>query len=299
MRQELERLLDTHRAQRPEMQPQDYYKLLYQREFGCGHTAPAPETAGRHLMEEYARAAGLPGADAVPEHVKGAALPGCVEDIGNGLCRIYLNGAWSREVLRLLGRVFCATAREHKGETACFAAALDGLAHWADAVLPPRDAQTLRRQTGTLRAAGCPAVHHSAAYREQYAPHYRVVRRCYADAWPALLLAQRVLESVSPGGHALLAIDGRCGSGKSTLAAHMAQVFGWTTRAFLPFRLLRRRARLRCGNSRRVLCRCGGQLFSASVPARALYGLGVRHLRAGGTARPADSPGRRGFLGRI
>ena len=39
MRQELERLLDTHRAQRPEMQPQDYYKLLYQREFGCGHTA--------------------------------------------------------------------------------------------------------------------------------------------------------------------------------------------------------------------------------------------------------------------
>ncbi|MFQ8831791.1 MAG: hypothetical protein ACLR7U_02095 [Ruthenibacterium lactatiformans] len=70
MRQELERLLDTHRAQRPEMQPQDYYKLLYQREFGCGHTAPAPETAGRHLMEEYARAAGLPGADAVPEHVK-------------------------------------------------------------------------------------------------------------------------------------------------------------------------------------------------------------------------------------
>lgn len=226
MRQELERLLDTHRAQRPEMQPQDYYKLLYQREFGCGHTAPAPETAGRHLMEEYARAAGLPGADAVPEHVKGAALPGCVEDIGNGLCRIYLNGSWSREALRLLGRVFCATAREHKGETACFAAALDGLAHWADAVLPPRDAQTLRRQTGTLRAAGCPAVHHSAAYREQYAPHYRVVRRCYADAWPALLLAQRVLESVSPGGHALLAIDGRCGSGKSTLAAHMAQVFG-------------------------------------------------------------------------
>ena len=58
MRQELERLLDTHRAQRPEMQPQDYYKLRYQREFGCGHTAPAPETAGRHLMEEYADAMG-------------------------------------------------------------------------------------------------------------------------------------------------------------------------------------------------------------------------------------------------
>lgn len=93
MRQELERLLDTHRAQRPEMQPQDYYKLLYQREFGCGHTAPAPETAGRHLMEEYARAAGLPGADAVPEHVKAPlcravsriSATGCAASIWNGL----------------------------------------------------------------------------------------------------------------------------------------------------------------------------------------------------------------------
>ena len=164
---------------------------------------------------------GSPGADAVPEHVKGAALPGCVEDIGNGLCRIYLNGAWSREALRLLGRVFCATAREHKGETACFAAALDGLAHWADAVLPPRDAQTLRRQTGTLRAAGCPAVHHSAAYREQYAPHYRVVRRCYADAWPALLLAQRVLESVSPAAM-------RCwpSTGAAAAEKHVGRAYG-------------------------------------------------------------------------
>lgn len=49
MRQELERLLGTRTGRSaPEMQPQDYYKLLYQREFGCGHTAPAPETAGRH-----------------------------------------------------------------------------------------------------------------------------------------------------------------------------------------------------------------------------------------------------------
>ena len=150
MRQELEQLLDTHRAQRPEMQPQDYYKLLYQREFGCGHTAPAPETAGRHLMEEYARAAGLPGADAVPEHVKGAALPGCVEDIGNGLCRIYLNGSWSREVLRLLGRVFCATAREHKGETACFAAALDGLAAGTPARTASRKGSSSVRSSSSM-----------------------------------------------------------------------------------------------------------------------------------------------------
>ncbi|MFQ8831790.1 MAG: uridine kinase [Ruthenibacterium lactatiformans] len=122
-----------------------------------------------------------------------------------------------------MGRI-CATAREHR-ETAFRRragrpGALGGRRAAATGRTDPAAADRL------CRAAGCPAVHHSAAYREQYAPHYRVVRRCYADAWPALLLAQRVLESVSPGGHALLAIDGRCGSGKSTLAAHMAQVFG-------------------------------------------------------------------------
>lgn len=227
MTHELEQLLDAHRARHPQMQPRDYYKLLYQREFGCGHMAPAPQTAARYLLKEYIQSAGLPCADAVPERRDGSALPGSVEDIGNGLCRVYLDGAWSREALRLLGHVFCSTAREHAGDAARFAAALDGLERWADTAAPaPWDVAALRRETAALRSAGCPAVHHSAAYREQCAPHYRVVCQGYADAWPALLTAQRVLESAAQARPVLLAIDGRCGSGKSTLAAQMAQVFG-------------------------------------------------------------------------
>ena len=82
MRQELERLLDTHRAQRPEMQPQDYYKLLYQREFGCGHTAPAPETAGPVSYTHLAIRLVMMSAMAVPPTAYKNVLPYALKKFG-------------------------------------------------------------------------------------------------------------------------------------------------------------------------------------------------------------------------
>lgn len=84
MRQELERLL----GHAPGAAPGDAAAGLLQTAVPAGIRVrphgPAPETAGRHLMEEYARAAGLPGRRRRAGACKGAALPGCVEDIGNG-----------------------------------------------------------------------------------------------------------------------------------------------------------------------------------------------------------------------
>lgn len=221
MEQELTRLLNGLLRQRPQAQPRDFYKLLYQREFGCGHLAPTPESAERLLREELAQKP-AERADGSPK----AQPPGSVEPIGNGLCRIYLDGAWSEEAVRLLTRIFLATANTHIGDAARFHAALDALCRWASGAMDAPDAAALCETVEALRAEGCPAVHHSAAYRAAYAPHYRVARRCYVDAWPALLLAQRVKEQAAPGTPALLAVDGRCGSGKSTLARLLSEVFG-------------------------------------------------------------------------
>lgn len=272
---ELVQLLNAQLKCRPQMQAQDFYKLLYQREFGCGHLAPALETAVAYLREEAAQAAGLKGAgqlaecanndsglksacqivkrmnsDTGSEHTCRFAeiadsdagpgntcrlaeiadcdtRPGTVEPLGNGLCRVYLDGAWDKETLRLFARIFCASARTHTGDNARFAAALRLLIRWADGMLPGTELSALRQMLSTADADanGFSAVHHSEAYRAAYAPHYRVVRQCYIDAWPALLTAQRTMEQAASAAPALLAIDGRCGSGKSTLAAHIAEVF--------------------------------------------------------------------------
>lgn len=227
MEHELERLLSGRRARRPRMQAQDYYKLLYQRAFGCEHMAPAPESAAALLQQEYAAAHGLAGPQALAEAAPGGALPGAVEALGGGLCRVFLDGAWTRETLRLLGRCFCATAAAHRGDAAAFAASLEFLCQWAARTLPCAEAAALRQTVERLRAGGLPAVHHSDAFRAAYAPHYRVVCRRYADAWPALLAAQRAMERAARAGRpALLAIDGRCGAGKSTLAGCVAEVLG-------------------------------------------------------------------------
>ena len=224
--QELTGLLNVQLKHRPLMRVQDLYKLLYQREFGCGHLAPALETAVIGLQNEAIQAAGLKNAYQLADRSDSDTLPGTVEPIGNGLCRVYLDGVWSKETLRLFARIFCASARTHTGENARFTAALRFLIRWADGMLPGTELSALRQMLDTAETDvnGFSAVHHSEAYRAAYAPHYRVVRQCYIDAWPALLLAQRTREYASLAAPALLAVDGRCGSGKSTLAQHIAEV---------------------------------------------------------------------------
>ena len=164
--QELTGLLNAQLKHRPLMRVQDLYKLLYQREFGCGHLAPALETAVIGLQNEAIQAAGLKNAYQLADRSDSDTLPGTE---------------------------------------------LSALRQMLD--------------TAETDVNGFSAVHHSEAYRAAYAPHYRVVRQCYIDAWPALLLAQRTREYASLAAPALLAVDGRCGSGKSTLAKHIAEVF--------------------------------------------------------------------------
>ena len=225
--QELIRLLNAQLDCRPLIQTQDLYKLLYQREFGCGHLAPALETAVTGLQNEAIQADGLESAYRLADCSNSDTPPGTVEPLGNGLCRVYLDGVWSKEALRLFARIFCASARTHTGDNARFASALRFLIRWADGMLPGTELSALRQilDTAETEANGFSAVHHSEAYRAAYAPHYRVVRQCYIDAWPVLLLAQRTRECASLAAPALLAVDGRCGSGKSTLAQHIAEVF--------------------------------------------------------------------------
>ena len=112
-----------------------------------------------------------------------------------------------------LADLLLLTAAEHHGTAAdleeCLTAAealpLPGMADWL----------------AVYRRQGCPPVHHSPAYREAYAPHYRVLRTAYGGYFPALLAAARLARSGRP---AVVAIDGRCGSGKSGLGDLMGRL---------------------------------------------------------------------------
>jgi uridine kinase len=95
-----------------------------------------------------------------------------------------------------------------------------GFAAALHAMKPQTDAD--RAYLADYSAQGYPPVHHSEAFREAYAPAYRVVPLLFGRA-------AQVFAWVDRGAGAplrLLAIDGPCASGKTTLAAALSRVYG-------------------------------------------------------------------------
>lgn len=193
------KILSDHRTRYPLMEAQDCAKLAFQSEFGPAHLVSDPEAAARDLRREWENLSpGMPMRDP--------------EDIGNGLCRFHLNPGSDPELAApLLARLFVLTAQEHTGTT-------EGLYRKLACCETP----DTRAWFDAYRARGCPAVHHSAAFRDAYAPHYRLVLTEHAQYFPVLL---RIAALCREKSNVLIAIDGRCGSGKTGLAALIARLF--------------------------------------------------------------------------
>ena len=201
MKKDMENILARHRARYPKMALQDAVKLFYQQCFGPGHMAEMPKA--RQAIEAECQSL-APASSAL------------LEDIGGGLCRMYLDSPDFRPMdPALAAGLFVRTAEEAPSQSPAFSAALSLLESQAAGGLwgPSGEALAFLEQ---YRAQGCPSLHHSEAYRAAYHPHYRVIRRQLAEYLPAL----RFLQALSAGGkRAVVAIDGRCGSGKTTLAS--------------------------------------------------------------------------------
>ena len=195
-------ILRSHRLRYPGMAPQDLVKLAYQSEFGPEHLHPDQDSFLSALLEEWA---------ALPRDRS----PHPPEEIGNGLCRFYLDPALDpAEAAPLLAALCLRTAAEHRGTPEGLAARLEQLERTA---IPG-----LSEYLSDYRSQGCPPVHHSPAFRRSHCPHYRILAADYAHYFPALLAVQRLSAHTS---RAIVSIDGHCGSGKTGLAEVIQRVF--------------------------------------------------------------------------
>lgn len=160
---------ETHRA----LDPQDVYKLIYQRVFGPEHAIDDYRAAMEALYLEVVR---LPPAPAV--------MPPLVEPLSAELCRVNLqpfvqNGG----SIESLWKIFRRTARTFSPGT------LVELERdwrrflsspWAERYAP----EVLEQFWLRMATAGFTAVHHSRGYAEANAPHYRVVRQALLPDLP-------------------------------------------------------------------------------------------------------------------
>lgn len=149
--------LEIEYGRRPRLEIADAVKLIYQHVFGPGHMIRDEEAARTFLLEEMR----------ATEPDEAALL---LEPIGNGLCRMNLAACRARgvspdTVLQKFLRAASAPrgSREELLKKLPLACAL------------PLDGEAAQAYLAAYRAAGCPAVSHSPAYRAAYRPHYRVV----------------------------------------------------------------------------------------------------------------------------
>ena len=189
-------------ARYPLAEPRDMMKLLYQREFGCGHMVVDEARCLAMLTSEYGAAA------------RGETL---LEDIGGGYARLYLGNARDEHYApELLSRVFFLSAQQKGGDGAHFLACADALKDYFD----PAAVDVLKREA---LDSGFAPFSHSEKYRAAYRPAYRVILSAYGALLPALRLIDEKKKAKRP---VIVGLDGRCGAGKTTAAGLLSAFFG-------------------------------------------------------------------------
>jgi hypothetical protein len=157
---------ETHRA----IDPQDVYKLIYQRVYGPEHAMDNPRAAMEALYLEVLR---LPPAPAV--------MPPLIEPLSSVLCRVNLQPfVQNRGSVEMLWRQCRRTAQTYTSGTLVelerdwrqFRSS-----SWAQRYAP----EVLDQFWQRMATVGFTAVHHSRGYAEANAPYYRVVARHFLN----------------------------------------------------------------------------------------------------------------------
>lgn len=207
---EFMQILRHHAEIYPLMRPCDAVKLIFQSVFAGGHMIASEKAAWERLCAEYDRTA----------HTGQRKI----ESLGE-ISRVYLTSPMTDAELSILHRMFCATAADMVADSDArrrFDERIELLTQLCQEGVFGFKPQELADYLAAYRAAGCPAVSHSDAYRTAYLPAYRVIDSKFVRLMDAVSAIDHLL---SQNERVVVAIDGRCASGKSTAAQLIAQIF--------------------------------------------------------------------------
>lgn len=172
--EELMEVLSSHAEKYPMMQPCDVVKLLYQNEFGGGHLISDEKGCLQRMKEEYVSAK-KQNLNEIDKTVENLPKESYIEDIGNGMCRIYLASIANEDSLKRLGEAFIKTANQHKGNLERFQRKLDVVSQNVDKLALGFSKQEFDEYMNEYAKKGYPMTSHSDVYRKRYQPSYRVI----------------------------------------------------------------------------------------------------------------------------
>lgn len=205
--EETKQILTDHVNQYPNLRPEDIFKFLYQSCFGCEHLLFDSFFAFSYLEEEVKKC----GQDASSE----------IENLDGDYCRVPLGVIRNGLSVETLAKLFVLSAKGEKKSQEELQEKLTVADKLAKERKFPFSEEEFKEALSKWEKAGCPACHHSAQFRENYQPAYRVIKKEYVRFLPLFTEIDKEMEK----GDFTLAIEGGSASGKSTLGALLEQVY--------------------------------------------------------------------------
>ncbi len=199
-------ILISHAAMYPDMQPQDFCKLAFQNEFGCGHLIKEKDAAYSYLLEELENTRQN---DNIPVSV----------NIGGGWARLNLSAVKNVLPPEIIFRIFEMSCIP-SGNIDSFKNKLSLIVKAARMGIINFDADALEAYFSSFDIGSLPA--HSGIYKEKYGASYRVIR---SELIPLIPICTAINKSISDNRKICMAIDGRAASGKTTMAKYLSQIF--------------------------------------------------------------------------
>ena len=197
-----------HRSAHPALLAEDVFKYLYQSAYGCEHLVTDEGRAADYIQKEWEAAP----KDTAPR----------TEDLDGDYARVHLSWLGAGLSSLTLARLFCASAkREEEGHIRLAEKLAAARELFLEGTLT-EDAAFLEKLSA-WEEKGCPALHHSDAFRAAYRPAYRVIAKEYAKFLPLFAMIDRLL---AEKGRTTVAIEGGAASGKSTLGNLLRDVYG-------------------------------------------------------------------------
>ncbi len=217
----MENIIKQHGKKYPKMTAQDFVKLIYQNEFGCGHFISDKNKS----------------LDKIKAEIKQSNTDNCFfENIGNGFSRFWL-GKNTEDFISAdtVNKIFILSSGK-TGDILSFKNKLSvfyNMTKNSEINVSLKDTEIYLKE---YEKENFPMVSHSDIFHKEYKPAYKVMKTCFAFYFN---LISEIEKRLSQNKKTVVSIDGRCASGKSTLAKLLKDILDGeiisTDDFFLPF----------------------------------------------------------------
>lgn len=185
---------------------QDFIKYLYQSTLGSAHLIQNVEDNYNYLLNEY-------------ESIQYDSNHVLYERISDELVRVHLEAIDSNDL-----KVYHALFMKSVDVTSSKESLLSVFDEVEKGIIErwiPFDLNEWVNKINEYKSKDCPTVSHSTIFRENYHPHYRLMKSEYI---PYLELLHHINALAQP---CVICIDGKSGSGKSTCAQVLSEIYGY------------------------------------------------------------------------